>query len=104
MLEMIISTIKLKGVDHQLAVPIDVIEEEYVNSDGERMVKIYNTPFRLLGFSANSESTRQCIREELDLIINSYLFDPSYIHDKPMLNDCIVLRNNIIRHVYGDNQ
>jgi len=101
--EMRITTIILNGVEHNLLIPIDIIEEPYI-SNGERMIKMYNDTFRILGYGNDTNMTRDCIREEINLIINSYLYDSEYIHKKPMLEKCIILHDKILHHLYGINQ
>lgn len=98
---MLISDIKLNGVDHKLIYPIDISEEDYVTSGGKRMTKLYNTTFGLLCYATELESAKNCMKEEVNLIINSYLFDSTYIHNKNLLDECLVLRDKIVRCVYG---
>lgn len=98
---MMISIIMLKGVEHKLAEPIDIIEEDYIAQNGKRMIKMHNATFGLLGYGTELDNMRECMSEEINLIIDSYLFNPNYIHEKNMLEDCIILRNRIMRHVYG---
>jgi hypothetical protein len=99
-----ISTIILNGNDYKLMKPIDIIEEDYITSGGKRMIKLYNEVFGILGYCTELEPAKKCIEDEVNLIINSYLFEPKYIHDKPMLNGCLVLKTAIMDHVYGTRE
>lgn len=99
--KMRIFTIMLKESEHKLAHPIDISEEDYLSLAGKRMIKMYNTTFGLLGYGTDLDTMRECMVNEVNLIINSYLFDPTYIPDKPMLDGSLILRNEIMRHVYG---
>lgn len=97
-----ISTIKLKGNDHDLKYPIDINESDYIALNGTRMIKFYNDDFRLLGYSDDLELARECMKEELNMIIDSYLFDTDYIHKKPVFEETKQLQQRIRRCVYGN--
>lgn len=100
--KMLIETIMLKGKEHKLIYPIEIFESDFIVLNGSRMIKMYNEKFNLFGYCTDLESARICMREELNMIIDSYLFDPDYIHKKPIFEETRELQNRIRRHVYGN--
>jgi hypothetical protein len=100
---MIIYTIKLQGVDHKLFESI-IIEEEEIIISGKRMIKMYNNEFHILSYCTNVGMGRESMRESINLVIDSVLFEPDWIPEKPMPSlkkRCIKFKQDVRRHVYG---
>jgi len=100
---MIIYTIKLKGVDHTLADPI-VIEESDTIMSGKHMTKMFNDEFHVLAYCTDIDMGRESMKESINLIINSVLFEPDWIPDNPMPSlkkSCNKFKEDTRRHVYG---
>jgi hypothetical protein len=100
---MFIYNIKLAGKDHKLVEPIEFIEEDVLMS-GKRMIKMYNNDFHLLSYSDNRKSSIESMKESINLIINSVLFEPDWIPDDPMpqlKKTCEKLKKDVNKHVYG---
>ena len=91
-----ILSVKIKGVDHQLKEPIE-ISEDISYSKGKQMFELTNSDFHLIIWCRDKEVGRLAIQEEMDMIVDSYLFDPDYV----LSQDAIELKERIKRHVYG---
>jgi len=73
-----IFTIKIHGTDHQLKEPID-IEEDVSYSKGKQMFILSNDDFKLLALCRDKEMGRKIMQEEINMMIDSYLFEPNYV-------------------------
>jgi hypothetical protein len=94
---MLIYTIKLKGEDYQLKNPIE-IEEEESWLGGKHMHVLKSKEFGILSYHNNLKISRECMKESLDLIINSHLFEDYSNHE---YKRALQFQNMIRRHVYG---
>lgn len=100
---MLIYTIKLKGIDHKLAKPIEFIEEDVLMS-GKRMIKMYNNDLHLLSYCDNRTVSIESMKESVNLLIDSVLFEPDWIPEKPMpqlKKTCKKFKEDVNRYVYG---
>lgn len=100
---MIIYTIKLKGVEHTLAEPI-IIEESDTIMSGKRMMKMSSDEFHIIAYCTDIEMCRESMKESINMVIDSVLFEPGWIPDEPMpqlKNTCIKFKEDVRRHVYG---
>lgn len=73
-----IFNIKIRGIDHQLKEPIN-IEEDVSYSKGKQMFILSNNDFKLLALCRDKEMGRKVIQEEINMMIDSYLFEPNYV-------------------------
>lgn len=87
---------KIHGVDRQLIEPID-ISEDVSYSKSKQMFELTNDDFGLLVLCRDKEVGKIAIQEQLDLIIDEYLFKPDHMLSKGEIK----LRERIRRHVYG---
>jgi hypothetical protein len=94
---MLIYTIKLKGVDHQLKIPINVEERESWLG-GKHMYVLEIKEFGLLSYHNNLEISRNVMRESVDLIIDSRLFED---YSDPEYKRALKFQNKLKEHVYG---
>lgn len=93
---MYIFSIKLKEVDHTLARPIEIVEDvSYMR--GKQVYRLYSDEFHLVALCRDIEMGKNVIREELNLVIDSYLFDDEYVMSK----DALEFKELIKRYVYG---
>lgn len=100
---MIIYTIKLRGKDHKLAKPIEFIEEDVLMS-GKHMIKMYNNNLHLLSYCDSRKISIDSMRESVNLLIDSVLFEPDWIPEKPMpqlKETCKKFKGDVNRYVYG---
>jgi len=91
-----ILTIKLQGVKHQLKHPIE-FEENTTYARGKIYYMFSNDEFRLHAMHADVEVIENALHEIMNLIIDSYLFEPNYA----VSDSAIKLQNTIKRCVYG---
>jgi len=89
-------SVKIKGIEHQLEEPIE-ISEDISYSKGKQMFELTNDDFHLIALCRDKEIGRLAIQEEMNMIIDMYLFEPDYV----LSQDAIELRERIKRHVYG---
>ena len=90
-------TIKLQGVEHQLKYPIE-FEETPSHSSGGKPIYIYsNDRFRLYAMHSDIDIIKKSLHESMNLIIDSYLFEPGYAGSDSALE----LQKFIRRCVYG---
>jgi hypothetical protein len=94
---MLIYTIKLKGEDYQLKVPIEIIEGESWLG-GKHMHVLEIKQFGLLSYHNNLEISRNCMKESLNLLINSHLFED---YSDPEYKRALQFQNMIRGYVYG---
>jgi|WetSurMetagenome_2_1015567.scaffolds.fasta_scaffold57699_7 hypothetical protein len=94
---MLIYTIKLKGEDYQLKNPIE-IEEEESWLGGKHMHVLKSKEFGILSYHNSLEISRECMRESLNLIIGSHLFEDYSDHE---YRRALQFQNMIRWHVYG---
>lgn len=91
-----ILTIKLQGVEHKLKYPIE-FEENPTYARGKIFYILSNNEFRLHAMHSDVEMAERSLQESLNLIIDSYLFEPNYA----VSESAIKLQNTIKRCVYG---
>jgi hypothetical protein len=94
---MLIYSIKLKGVEHKLKIPIEIDERESWIG-GKHVYVLENKEFGLLSYHNNLEISRGVMMELLDLIIDSRLFE-DYSDSK--YKRALAYQKMIKRHVYG---
>lgn len=91
-----IVSVKIREVDRQLVEPIE-ISEDVSYSKGKQMFELTNGDFRLLVLCRDKEVGRTAIQEQLNMIIDEYLF----ASDHNLSKGEIELRERIRRHIYG---
>ena len=91
-----ILSVKIHGIDCILKQPI-LIEEEIIIVRGKQMYKFFNDDFKLLAYHKDVDCCEKSIIDSLNLIIDSYLFEPDYV----VSQNSMELRNKIARCVYG---
>jgi hypothetical protein len=91
-----ILSVKVKGVEHQLKNAIE-FTEDISYSKGKQMFVLENDEFKLLTLCRDKELGKEALQEELNMIIDSYLFEPDYALSK----DAIEFRERIRRRIYG---
>jgi hypothetical protein len=94
---MLIYTIKLKGEDYQLKNPIE-IEEEESWLGGKHMHVLKSKEFGILSYHNSLEISRECMKESLNLIINSRLFED---YSGSEYKRSLVYQKMMKRYVYG---
>lgn len=94
---MLILTIKLRGVEHKLKVPIEIEERESLLG-GKNMHVLEIKEFGLLSYHNNLEISRNTMIESVNLIINSCLFED--LSDSKY-RKALQFQNMIKRCVYG---
>jgi hypothetical protein len=93
---MYIFSIKLNGVDHTLSIPIEVVEDvSYMR--GKQVYILSIDKFHLYALCRDIEMGKKVIVEELNLVIDSYLFEENYV----VSQNALEFKNVIMRHVYG---
>ena len=95
---MLILTIKLQGVEHKLKYPIEIIERESW-AIGKRMHVLSIYDFGLLAIHDNFEVAKNSLRASLDLMVDSYFFEPGYVF--PEAEKAVKLQKLFKRHIYG---
>jgi hypothetical protein len=93
---MYIFSVKLNGVDHTLSIPIEIVED-ISYSKGKQMFELSIDELHLLALCRDKEIGKLVIQDELNLIIDSYLFDDEYV----LSEDAKELRELLKRHIYG---
>lgn len=91
-----IVAVKIRGVDRQLIEPIEISEDVSYSKD-KQMFELTNDDFSLLVLCRDKEIGKIAIQEQLDMIIDEYLFKSDYTLSKGEIK----LRERIRRHVYG---
>ena len=94
---MLISTIKLKGVEHKLKYPIEVDERESWLG-GKHMYVFEIRWMGLLSYHNNIEISRMCIEELVNSIINTRLFED---YSDPKMRKPLEFQTKLKRYVYG---
>lgn len=94
---MLISTIKLKGIDHKLKQPI-IIDERESWLGGKHMYVFEIKEFGLLSYHNNYEISKKCMEESVNLIINSHLFED---YSNPDYERALKFQNLLKRYIYG---
>lgn len=94
---MIIFEIKLREVDHILKNPIE-IDEDISYLGGKRMYVLSNKDFGVLSYHNSIEISRMVMKESINLIINSKLFED---YSDPEYKRALKFQNMIKRYVYG---
>jgi hypothetical protein len=94
---MLIYTIKLKGIEHKLKNPIEIEERETLLG-GRSMHVLEIKGFGLLSYHDNLEISREVMKESLDLVINSHLFED---YSDPEYKKALKFQNKIKEYVYG---
>ena len=94
---MLISTIKLKGVEHKLKYPIEIDERE--SWIGGKHMYVFEIKWMgLLSYHNNIEISRTCMGELVNLILNTHLFED---YSDPETRRSLEYQKKLKRHVYG---
>lgn len=94
---MLISVIKLKGVDHALKYQIEIDERESWLG-GKHMHIFENKEFGLISYHNDREISKICMEELVNLIIGTYLFND---YSDPDMRRSLDFQNRLKRYVYG---
>lgn len=94
---MLISVVKIKGVDHTLKHPIEIDERESWLG-GKHMYVFENKELGLLSYHNNIEISRITMQESVNLIIGSYLFED---YSNPDQEKSLKFQTMLKRHIYG---
>ena len=94
---MLITSVKLQGVEHKLKIPIEVEERESLLG-GRTMHVLEIKEFGLLSYHDNLEISRKVMKESVDLIINSRLFED---YSDPEYKKALRFQNLLKRYIYG---
>ena len=94
---MLILTIKLRGVEHKLKVPIEIEERESLLG-GRSMHVLESKEFGLLSYHNSLKISKEVMKESVDLVINSHLFED---YSDPEYKRALKFQNMMKRHVYG---
>lgn len=93
---MYIFSVKLNGVDHTLSCPIE-INEDVSYMRGKQVYLLSSDMFHLFALCNDIKIGKTVIQEELNLVIDSYLFEDEYVMSK----DALEFKELIKRYVYG---
>ena len=93
---MYIFSVKLNGVDHTLSRPIE-INEDVSYMRGKQVYLLSSDAFHLFALCSDINVGKAVIQEELNLVIDSYLFEDDYVMSK----DALEFKEVIKRYVYG---
>jgi len=91
-----ISSVTINGIKHQLTDPIE-ITEDISYSKGKQMFVLENNEFGLLALCRDKEIGKEALQEQLNMIIESYLFEPDYA----LSGGAVEFRERIRRRIYG---
>jgi len=91
-----IFSINLKGVETKLKYPI-VVEEVESWMGGKRMYTVSIEEFGFFAMHNDLEIAKNSIIEGLNIMIDSYLFEPGYI----VSEKAMVVREKMKRYIYG---